>query len=237
MNSYSCGNACRIQPYTLGSDCRSSASGDSRSGLVRIPCRQHRVVKISPVARNDDEPARIVRVSGQLARQIGLALIHIGRNGLKGVTVRVGALPNAGQERVVSLGQAWLEVKSELASGMNRIHSFLYFPVADQASTVPTAMRFPKMIQPLKFADEIIGAAVTVVYGIGDIVLETCNVNNFRVECKEGGTVRVTYRVQGNPSGEQLAKLSQMLGLIVDVSIAPPMANIEQQQGEFREAA
>ncbi len=109
--------------------------------------------------------------------------------------------------------------------------------LADQASTVPTAMRFPKMIQPLKFADEIIGAAVTVVYGIGDIVLETCNVNNFRVECKEGGTVRVTYRVQGNPSGEQLAKLSQMLGLIVDVSIAPPMANIEQQQGEFREAA
>lgn len=109
--------------------------------------------------------------------------------------------------------------------------------LADQASTVPTALRFPKMIQPLKFSDEIIGAAVTVAYGIGDIVLETCDINNFRVECKDGGTVRVTYRVQAKPTGEQLAKLSQMLGSNVDVSIDPPEAANEQQQGEFREAA
>lgn len=93
------------------------------------------------------------------------------------------------------------------------------------------------MIQPLKFSDEIIGATVTVAYGIGDIALEICNVNNFRVECKDGGTVRVTYRVQAKPTGEQLAKLSQVLGASVDVSIDPPAAANESQQGEFREAA
>lgn len=102
--------------------------------------------------------------------------------------------------------------------------------LADQASTVPTALRFPKMIQPLKFSDEIIGAAVTVAYGIGDIVLETCDINNFRVECKDGGTVRVTYRVQAKPTGEQLAKLSQVLGSAVEVSIDPPEAANEAQQ-------
>lgn len=102
--------------------------------------------------------------------------------------------------------------------------------LVDTASDVPTALRFPKMIQPIKFAQEIIGATVTVAYGLGDIVLETVNVNSFKVECHEGGTVRVTYRVQAKPTGEQLAKLSQMLGSSVDVSIDPPEAANDGKQ-------
>lgn len=102
--------------------------------------------------------------------------------------------------------------------------------LVDTASDNPTALRFPKMQQPLKFAHEIIGATVTVAYGLGDIVLETCDINNFRVECKDGGTVRVTYRVQAKPTGEQLAKLSQVLGSAVEVSIDPPEAANEAQQ-------
>lgn len=102
--------------------------------------------------------------------------------------------------------------------------------LVDTASEVPTALRFPQLCQPLKFADEIIGASVTVAYGIGDIALETCDINNFKIECHDGGTVRVTYRVQARPTGEQLAKLSQVLGTAVEVSIDPPEAGSQQQE-------
>ncbi len=96
--------------------------------------------------------------------------------------------------------------------------------LADHGSDAPTALRFPNMVQPLRFDDEIIGAGVKLSYGIGDITLDTCDINNFRVECHEGGTVRVMFRVQAKPTGEQLAKISAMLGTPVEVSIDPPEA-------------
>ena len=102
--------------------------------------------------------------------------------------------------------------------------------LADQASTVPTALRFPKMIQPLKFDMDIIGAAVTLAYGLGDLDLDTCDVNNFKLECHDGGTVSVTYRVQAKPTGDQLAKISMMLGSAVSVSIDSPQAANEQPE-------
>lgn len=96
--------------------------------------------------------------------------------------------------------------------------------LVDQVSDAPTALRFPRMVQPLRFDDEIIGASVMLAYGIGNIKLETCDINNFKVECNEGGTVQVTFRVQAKPSGDQLAKISMMLGTPVEVSIANPEA-------------
>jgi len=107
--------------------------------------------------------------------------------------------------------------------------------LADQGNNQPTALRFPKMVQPIKFDDEIIGAKVTVAYGLGDIELDACNVNAFKIECKEGGTVRVSYRVQAKPTGEQIAKLSQVLGSNVEVSITPPVSTMQQE--ELKEAA
>lgn len=96
--------------------------------------------------------------------------------------------------------------------------------LVDKASDVPTQLRFPNLVQPLRFTNEIIGAEVTCAYGIGDIVLATCDINNFKVEAKDGGTVSVTFRVQAKPTGEQLAKLSMVLGGSVEVSIDPPEA-------------
>jgi hypothetical protein len=100
--------------------------------------------------------------------------------------------------------------------------------LADQGSDTPTAVRFPNLVQPLKFSDEIIGAAVTVAYGIGDIVLETCDINNFRVECKDGGTVTVTFRVQARPTEEQLARLFALLDTSVPITITPPEEKLQQ---------
>lgn len=96
--------------------------------------------------------------------------------------------------------------------------------LADQASDMPTELRFKTLCQPLKFDNEIIGADVEVSYGLGTIKLETCDVNGFKVECHDGGTVGVTFRVQARPTGDQLAKLSVVLGGPVEVSIEPPEA-------------
>lgn len=94
--------------------------------------------------------------------------------------------------------------------------------LADQGSDVPTKLRFPLMAQPLKFGNEIIGAEVDVAYGIGSVKLDTCDVNGFKVECHNGGTVGVTWRIQAKPSAEQLGKLSMLLGGTCEISITPP---------------
>lgn len=108
--------------------------------------------------------------------------------------------------------------------------------LADQASDTPTQLRFPQMIQPLKFDAEITGAKVTIEYGLGDLVLPICNVNNFKVECHDGGTVRVTFRVQAKPTGEQLAKISSLLASSATISIESPRAANDDQQA-LQEAA
>lgn len=99
--------------------------------------------------------------------------------------------------------------------------------LADQGSDVPTKLRFPMMVQPLKFGNEIIGASVNVAYGIGNFALDTCDINNFKVECHNGGTVSVTWRIQAKPTAEQLGKLSTLLGSQCEISITPPES--EQQ--------
>jgi len=94
--------------------------------------------------------------------------------------------------------------------------------LADQGSDTPTQLRFSNLVQPLKFTDEIVGATVTLEYGLKPLVFDTANVNEFKVECNEGGTVTVTFRVQVRPTEEQLAKLFALLDTSVPVTITPP---------------
>lgn len=94
--------------------------------------------------------------------------------------------------------------------------------LADQGSDTPTQLRFTNLVQPLKFTNEIVGATVTLEYGLKPIVFDTANVNEFKVECNEGGTVTVTFRVQVRPTEEQLAKLFALLDTSVPVTITPP---------------
>ena len=106
--------------------------------------------------------------------------------------------------------------------------------LADQGSDTPTALRFPNLVQPLKFTDEIVGATVDLDYGLKTITFDTANVNEFKVKCNEGGTVSVTFRVQVRPSEAQLAKLFALLDTSVPVTITPPEVKL---QNDLREAA
>lgn len=115
--------------------------------------------------------------------------------------------------------------------------------LADQGQDVPTALRFPKLGMPLKWDAEIVGATVTLDYGIGHIALSPANVNKFRMELNEGGTCTVMFRIQANTTEEQLAKLFGVLDTKVPVTIEPPQADVQseieeegqQQQGAFAE--
>lgn len=114
------------------------------------------------------------------------------------------------------------------------LRRFLYWkkpgPASDLANEGSDApdLRFPKLEAPLDWSLEIIGATLTVHYGLGaersDIVISGCAVNKFKISALEGGTVFISFRVQGHPSQDQNGKLSYMIGTECEISIDPPEA-------------
>lgn len=76
----------------------------------------------------------------------------------------------------------------------------------------------------LPWGAEIIGAKFLLAYGATGraVELAAVNVNNFKLDLQEGGTVIVSLRVQGHPDEKSAGKLSMMVGEQVVVSIVPP---------------
>jgi len=102
--------------------------------------------------------------------------------------------------------------------------------LADQGTDTPTKLRFPNLIAPLKFEDEIVGGRVELQYGLQTIAFETANINKFEVECHDGGTVTVAFRVQARPTEEQLARCFALLDTQVPVTITPPEVKQAEEQ-------
>lgn len=97
----------------------------------------------------------------------------------------------------------------------------------DEDANYAPHLRMGKLGLPLKWEDEMIGAGVTVHYGTGgksDIVLDTANVNGFSIDPQQGGTVIVTFRVQGHPDEKQSGKLCQMVQQDIELTLTPPDA-------------
>ena len=95
--------------------------------------------------------------------------------------------------------------------------------LADQAAAeLPVRLRYPKL-DTLKWALELMNMRVVFHYGIdgkSDIVLEDCKVNKFKIECHDGGTIDLAWRVQANPTHEQIGRLSERLSTgVVEVTI------------------
>lgn len=83
-------------------------------------------------------------------------------------------------------------------------------------------VRFPKM-GPLKWDDEIVGATVTVHYGVkSEIVLSGSNVAKFHMEPQNGGTVALSFLIQAHPDEKQAGKLYTMNGSDIELTIEPP---------------
>lgn len=98
--------------------------------------------------------------------------------------------------------------------------------LADQGSDAPD-LRFPKLVGPLEWNLEMVGATLTIHHGIGgrsDLVLQGVDVNKFTLDPQQGGTVIVGFRVHGHPSEQQNGKLSYMISKDVEISLEPPEA-------------
>lgn len=87
-------------------------------------------------------------------------------------------------------------------------------------------LRFPE-IPAINWKGEMVGAQVIAHIGIDDksnIVLHPCTVNNLVLEPQQGGTVKVSFRVQAHPDEKQFGKLCGLIGTEIDVSVVPPKA-------------
>lgn len=107
----------------------------------------------------------------------------------------------------------------------------LELPVSD----LP-ALRFPDLA-PLRFTLQLEGYAMTLALQDEDLLLTDCKVNKFSVECIEGGSVTMRFRVQragvDRDTYGALA-MAYTLGVEVDGSLIP--ASEERQQDIERAA-
>lgn len=91
----------------------------------------------------------------------------------------------------------------------------------DEPNDLPD-LRFPQL-DALRWRDDLESCTLTIDYGIGGksaLRLTDCKVNGFRLECMEGGTVRVTVRVQrSQPDERTVGKLSALLKREVHITL------------------
>jgi len=97
-------------------------------------------------------------------------------------------------------------------------------------------LRFPKM-SPIKWDWQGAGYTLEIDYGLGgnrNMVLETCDVCKFVIDCKEGGTVELKFQVQvtAGLTEQIIGKLSMLIGQEVGVTLLSPKT-IEQAGAVF----
>lgn len=79
--------------------------------------------------------------------------------------------------------------------------------------------RFPAM-GPLHWNDEARGYTLRIDNGIGSVELDDCAINAFLLECKEGGTVVLTWRVQCDHIDEHaIGRLCCLIDVDCDVTL------------------
>ncbi|MFZ1815972.1 MAG: hypothetical protein WAU16_16260 [Rhizobiaceae bacterium] len=92
-------------------------------------------------------------------------------------------------------------------------------------------LNFPSM-GTLAWDCELVGYQVDIEIGIsGDanIGLAECQVDKFKFECKEGGTVVVKFRVIAHPSADELGRLCEMIQQNLSLSLTEPPAPVDSE--------
>lgn len=98
---------------------------------------------------------------------------------------------------------------------------------------------FPKLNSSLKWDESIVGATVKLSFGVSgksDVEITGCEINNFVLQCMEGGTVQIRMRVQCHPDEAQAGRLYMMMGTEVDVTMTYPEAIAESKPVKAPEA-
>lgn len=110
------------------------------------------------------------------------------------------------------------------------LKSFLYErpaepDLADDGKSL-TQLRF-KLLGSLKYAAEFVGYTLRVHWGLSghdDIVLSECEVDTFRFDPQDGGSVTVAWRVIAHPSERDMGRLCGLIQREVEISLEPPEA-------------
>ena len=90
-----------------------------------------------------------------------------------------------------------------------------------------TKLTFPALVQPLKWEKDYSGYKFTMHYGIDDssnVVLQSCEVDKWKFECQDGGTVITSFRVIAHPSEDQIGHLCTQIQQNITLSLTPPSA-------------
>ena len=99
------------------------------------------------------------------------------------------------------------------------------------------SLKFPLM-GPVKWGKDFSGYETVIHYGVSgaqDIHLIDCEVDGFRFDCQDGGTVAVSFRVIAHPEPNELGRLCEMIQQEVEMSLIEPEA--DKGGFEMREAA
>ncbi|HSJ40671.1 MAG TPA: hypothetical protein VK955_06420 [Xanthobacteraceae bacterium] len=104
------------------------------------------------------------------------------------------------------------------------------------------ALRFPELGMPLKWEEEGAGYALTVtpmVHGTAPpLMLREVTVGAIRLDCLDGGTVGVDFRVQTThaPDVETIAELARYVQRTVTIELTPPEPASNAEIDTFAEA-
>lgn len=92
----------------------------------------------------------------------------------------------------------------------------------DEDASYAPHLRFPKL-GPLKYEADVVGATVSIAYGLKSaIIMQGCEINGFVLEPQNGGSVVVSFRVQGHPDEKSAGKLCTLIGCEIDLTIDAP---------------
>ncbi len=98
--------------------------------------------------------------------------------------------------------------------------------LADDGQSL-TDLRF-KLLGPLKLGAELAGYDLRVHWGVSghdDIAMSECEVDNFRFDCQEGGSVAISFRVIAHPAERDMGRLCSLIQREVEISLTEPGAD------------
>lgn len=85
-------------------------------------------------------------------------------------------------------------------------------------------VRFPQL-GTLAWDREYPGYTLGVHFGIDQsppVVIEAVTLSNIRFDCKDGGSVGITFTVKSKPTEEQAGRLYGLMGREVTIDLTPP---------------
>lgn len=106
--------------------------------------------------------------------------------------------------------------------------------LADQPGYLPK-LKFP-LLGKLTWGWQGAGYQTTVHYGVSgkaDIRMIQTEIDKFKFDCQDGGTVVVGFRVVAHPEPEELGRLCEMIQQEVTISLDPPSPE-EQYQASLK---